>query len=67
MLKEKQEYNAKLTELQTAYNERVKVIESTCKLQREAYANQIYATIEAEVAKQFKDTLKILEQQITAK
>ena len=67
LLKEKQEYDAKLAELQTAYNERIKAINTTCELQREAYASQIYATIEAEVTKQFKDTLKLLEQQINAK
>ncbi len=67
LLKEKQDYDAKLAELQKTYNERIKVINDTCELQREAYANQVYATIEAEVGKQFKDTLKVLDQQINAK
>lgn len=64
LLKEKQEYDAKVAELQKVYGEKIKLINDSCELQKQAYKDQVFATINAEIAKEYESTIKLLDSQI---
>lgn len=64
LLKEKQDYDAKLAVLQEQYNAKISQLNSACDLQKQAYKDQIFNTISAEIKKEFESTIKLLDSQL---
>lgn len=64
LLKEKQAYDEAVAQLQTKYNEKVKLLNDTCELQKANYRDQIYTAIVTELSKEYASTIQLLDSQI---